>query len=102
MGKGARSGRRRRASGAGGGGRGSKRPRRVAEEEPEEEQEEEEVEPVEGDEEEEEAMEGEDYCFACKDGGELRVCDFRFAPLTPPPPGSGVSLVSSRDLAGRR
>ncbi|CAD6272100.1 unnamed protein product [Miscanthus lutarioriparius] len=76
MGKGARSGRRSRASGAGGGGCGSKRPRRVAEEEQEEEQEEEEVEPVEG-EEEEEAVEGEDYCFVCKDGGDLRVCDFR-------------------------
>ncbi|XP_066360588.1 uncharacterized protein At5g08430-like [Miscanthus floridulus] len=76
MGKGARSGRRSRASGAGGGGCGSKRPRRVAEEEQEEEQEEEEVEPVE-EEEVEEAVEGEDYCFVCKDGGDLRVCDFR-------------------------
>ncbi|KXG22029.1 uncharacterized protein At5g08430-like isoform X2 [Sorghum bicolor] len=78
MGKGARSGRRSRASGGGGGGRWSKRPRRVAEEE----QEEEEVEPVEGEEEAEaeaeaEAVEGEDYCFVCKDGGDLRVCDFR-------------------------
>jgi hypothetical protein len=29
--------------------------------------------------EEEEVGTGEDYCFVCKDGGELRVCDFRFA-----------------------
>jgi hypothetical protein len=75
MGKGAR--RRSRASGAGGGGHGSKRPRRAEEEE----QEEEEMEPLVGEEEEVAALEGEDYCFVCKDGGDLRVCDFRFAPL---------------------
>ncbi|AQK93707.1 zinc ion binding [Zea mays] len=71
MGKGAR--RRSRASGAGGGGHGSKRPRRAEEEE----QEEEEMEPLVGEEEEVAALEGEDYCFVCKDGGDLRVCDFR-------------------------
>ena len=102
MGKGARSGRRSRASGGGGGGRWSKRPRRVAEEE----QEEEEVEPVEGEEEAEaeaeaEAVEGEDYCFVCKDGGDLRVCDFRFAPLSLLP---GPLLPSSliQQAAARR
>ena len=87
MGKGARSGRRSRASGAGGGGCGSKRPRRVAEEEQEEEQEEE-VEPVEGEDEE-------DYCFVCKDGGDLRVCDFRFAPY-PFSPGLSSSHLMIR------
>ncbi|XP_062179672.1 uncharacterized protein At5g08430-like isoform X2 [Phragmites australis] len=59
MGKGS-SGRRLRGGGCSAGG--SKRPRRVAEEEAEAEA---------------EAEAGEDYCFVCKDGGELRVCDFR-------------------------
>ncbi|XP_034585747.1 uncharacterized protein At5g08430 isoform X2 [Setaria viridis] len=63
MGNRARSGRRRRAGGGDGGeASSSKRLRWVAEEEQEEE---------------EEAVDGEDLCFVCKDGGELRVCDFR-------------------------
>jgi len=67
MGNRTRSGRRRRASGGGGGSAsGSKRPRWVAEEELEEE-----AGPGDG--------EDEDLCFVCKDGGELRICDYRFA-----------------------
>ena len=70
MGNRTRSGRRRRASGGGGGSAsGSKRPRWVAEEELEEE--EEEAGPVKG--------EDEELCFVCKDGGDLRLCDYRFA-----------------------
>ncbi|CAL4900850.1 unnamed protein product [Urochloa decumbens] len=65
-----RSGRRRRASGGAGGGSRSKRPRWVADEE--EEQQEEEAEAEAG-----EAVDGEDLCFVCKDGGDLRVCDYR-------------------------
>ncbi|CAL4893646.1 unnamed protein product [Urochloa decumbens] len=64
-----RSGRRRRASGGAGGGSRSKRPRWVADEEEEEQQEEE---AKAG-----EAVDGEDLCFVCKDGGDLRVCDYR-------------------------
>ena len=78
MGKGAR--RRSRASGAGGGGHGSKRPRRAEEEE----QEEEEMEP----------LVGEDYCFGCKDGDDLRVCDFRFAPYPSDGPQYFPRLIS--------
>ena len=71
MGNRTRSGRRRRASGGGGGSAsGSKRPRWVAEEELEEE-EEEAAGPVKG--------EDEELCFVCKDGGDLRLCDYRFA-----------------------
>jgi len=69
MGNRTRSGRRRRASGGGGGSAsGSKRPRWVAEEELEEE-EEEAAGPVKG--------EDEELCFVCKDGGDLRLCDYR-------------------------
>ncbi|KAL6877191.1 hypothetical protein ACP4OV_012862 [Aristida adscensionis] len=57
----------------GGGASGSKRPRRVEEGEVEEEEEEEVEEAGAG----QGAEDGEDYCFICKDGGELRVCDFR-------------------------
>ncbi|PUZ65928.1 hypothetical protein GQ55_3G265200 [Panicum hallii var. hallii] len=71
MGNRTRSGRRRRARGGGGGSAsGSKRLRWVAEEELEEEEEEEE-------EEEAGPVDGEDLCFVCKDGGLLRVCDYR-------------------------
>ncbi|TVU19437.1 hypothetical protein EJB05_35587 [Eragrostis curvula] len=57
----------------GGGGsasapRGRKRQRRAVEEEVEEEEEAVEI---------GEEMLGEDYCFICKDGGDLRICDFR-------------------------
>jgi hypothetical protein len=88
MGKGAR--RRSRASGAGGGGRGSKRSRRAEEEE----QEEEEMEPLVGEEEEVAALEGEDYCFGCKDDDDLRVCDFRFAPYPSDGPQYFPRLIS--------
>ncbi|WVZ98617.1 hypothetical protein U9M48_044030 [Paspalum notatum var. saurae] len=72
MGKGGSSGRRRRAGAlGGGGGAGSKRPRGVAEEDEEMEEGNEDVEAGAG------AAEGEDYCFVCKDGGDLLVCDFR-------------------------
>ena len=69
MGNRTRSGRRRRASGGDGGSAsasGSKRLRWVTEEELEEE-----AGPGDG--------EDEDLCFVCKDGGELRICDYRFA-----------------------
>nr|CAB3465209.1 unnamed protein product [Digitaria exilis] len=84
MGNRARSGGRRRASG-GAGGSESKRLRWVADGEEEEEagaeegeegEEEEDADAAEGKMEEEEAY-GEDLCFVCKDGGDLRVCDYR-------------------------
>jgi hypothetical protein len=73
MGNRSGSGSRRRASGGDCGEAGSsKRLRWVADKE---EQQEDEAEGV-GD--DAGAVDGEDLCFACKDGGELRVCDFRF------------------------
>ncbi|CAN6355128.1 unnamed protein product [Urochloa humidicola] len=71
MGNRTRSGTRRRASGGDGGGSRSKRPRWVADEEEEEEEQQQE------DAEAGETVDGEDLCFVCKDGGDLRVCDFR-------------------------
>nr|CAB3461438.1 unnamed protein product [Digitaria exilis] len=73
MGNRARSGRRRRACGDAGGSE-SKRLRWVADGE---EEGEEDADAAEGKMEEEVEAYGEDLCFVCKDGGDLRVCDYR-------------------------
>ncbi|KAF0922668.1 hypothetical protein E2562_001066, partial [Oryza meyeriana var. granulata] len=42
----------------------------------------------------------EDYCFACKDGGLLRFCDYRFRPRFPfsSPRPAGVGLMVLRSI----
>jgi hypothetical protein len=48
----------------------------------------------------EEEAEGEsDFCFACKDGGDLHLCDYRFVPR--PLPGRLLFPVPPRARAAR-